>query len=154
MDEESVIQYVTNTFDGVDIVEASGDRFFFYDPGGDLEPDRTLPFATLVTGDHYDTVSNLDRPGIYRLNIGISRDTYRNLFGPDLPRAGEDGTVDTGHDFTALDQIMPHPVYAPQFWVCVLNPSEATFALVRPLLAEAYDRAVSRHARLHPTDKA
>jgi hypothetical protein len=30
-------------------------------------------------------------------------------------------------------------------WVCVLNPSPATFETIKPLLAEAYQRAVSRH---------
>jgi hypothetical protein len=32
-------------------------------------------------------------------------------------------------------------------WLCVLNPSEATFEEVRPLLAEAYALAVNRRAR-------
>ena len=38
-------------------------------------------------------------------------------------------------------------VYAPMSWVCVLNPSVATFQAVRPLLAEAYQLAVSRYAK-------
>jgi hypothetical protein len=41
---------------------------------------------------------------------------------------------------------MPHPVYAPQSWVCVLNPSRETFEAVQPLLAEAYSIAANRHA--------
>ncbi|MGH2370118.1 MAG: DUF6194 family protein, partial [Chloroflexota bacterium] len=57
------------------------------------------------------------------------------------------GVVDTGHDFTVLDQLLPHPVYAPMSRVCVLKPSDATFQAARPLLAEAYDLAVRRHAR-------
>ncbi|WP_437870642.1 DUF6194 family protein [Sorangium sp. So ce363] len=32
--------------------------------------------------------------------------------------------------------------------VCVLNPSDATFEAARPLLAEAYQQAVSRYAKL------
>jgi predicted DNA-binding protein (MmcQ/YjbR family) len=32
-------------------------------------------------------------------------------------------------------------------WVCVLNPSAATFEAVRPLLAEAYELAVSKRAK-------
>ena len=60
---------------------------------------------------------------------------------------GAVGIGDTDHDFTALDQLMPHPVYAPQSWVCVLNPSDATFQKIQPLLAEAYDLAVSRYTR-------
>jgi hypothetical protein len=42
---------------------------------------------------------------------------------------------------------MPHPVYAPQGWVCVLNPSAETFERVKPLLREAYEIAVARVAR-------
>ena len=146
MDESSIIQYITDAFDGVDVVVASGDAFFFYDPGRALPPDRRLPFATLVTGDRYDSASQLDRPSVFRLNVGVSAETYRSLFGPQPSNPGPSGVVDTGHDFTALDQILPHPVYAPMSWVCVLNPSDATFEAVRPLLAEAYDLAARRYA--------
>jgi len=132
------------------VVTDSGSTFYFYDPAGDAPPDRRFPFATLVTNDAYDRASQLDRPEVFRLNVGVSRETYRSLFDQQAPRAEEDGIVDTGHDFTELDRIMPHPIYAPQFWVCVLNPSDATFQDVRPLLAEAYGRAVSRHARQRP----
>ena len=35
---------------------------------------------------------------------------------------------------------MPHPVYARQNWVCILNPSEESFdRVVKPLLTEAHD---------------
>ena len=79
---------------------------------------------------------------MFRLNIGVGKETFSSLFGP-LPWSA-------GRDFTVLDQIMPHPVYAPQAWVCVLNPRDATFQAVRPLLAEAYDLAVRRYARVRP----
>ena len=52
-----------------------------------------------------------------------------------------------GHDFTALDQLLPHPVYARLYWVCVLNPSAATFEVVKPLLANAYGLAVSKYGK-------
>lgn len=149
MSEEAVMQYIMDTFPGVGAVEVSGNHFFFSEPDGD----RRHPFATLVTNDLYEVVSNLNRPGVYRLNIGVSREFYRALFGPEALRPIEAGSVETGHDFSALDQIMPHPVYAPQFWLCVLNPSEATFDIVKPLLAEAYDRSARRRARSSGTDR-
>jgi hypothetical protein len=147
MDEATITQYITDTFGGVDIVVALDASFFFYNPDREPEPDRRFPFATLVTNDNHDQASNLNRPSVFRLNVGVSRATYRSLFGqqPAFPDGG--GVVDTGHDFTTLDQIMPHPIYAAMSWVCVLNPSEATFQAVRPLLAEAYDLAVSRYAK-------
>jgi hypothetical protein len=130
----------------VDIVIASqeggapeiawGDTFFIYDPERNLEDTKRFPFATIVTKDYgdFDNASNLDRPGVFRLNIGLSKATYDSLFGD----AGEE------HDFTALDRLLPHPVYGRNHWVCVLNPSDATFETLRPLLREAYDRAVAR----------
>jgi hypothetical protein len=89
----------------------------------------------------------LNRTSVFRLNIGVSKDTYRSLFGPQPALPGPAGVVDTGHDFSALDQLLPHPLYAPQSWVCVLNPSAETFQAVKPLLAEAYALAVRRHAK-------
>ncbi|HEX8693849.1 MAG TPA: DUF6194 family protein [Longimicrobium sp.] len=160
MDETSITRYIADTFAGVDATVASrengapeiawGDTFFIYDPDGDLPPQHQFPFATIVTRDYgdFDRASNLDRPGVFRLNIGVGKDTYRSLFGPQPPPPGAAGVAGTGHDFTALDVVMPHPVYAPQSWVCILNPSDATFqAEVRPLLADAYEVAARRHAR-------
>ncbi len=76
MDEAAIIQYITDTFDGVNVDTAGGDSFFSCDP------DRKFPFATLVTKDNeYDSASNLNRPSVFRLNIGISKARYRELFG-------------------------------------------------------------------------
>lgn len=165
MNEVSIIQYISKTFAGVDVLRpeagegpeiAQGDTFFIYDPDRDLEDNRRFPFATIVTKDYgdFDDASNLNRPGVFRLNIGISRDAYRSLFGTQPSSPGEGGVVDTGHDFTALDQLMPHPVYAPQSWVCVLNPGDETFQKLQPLLAEAYERAVRRYAKARPADES
>jgi hypothetical protein len=57
---------------------------------------------------------------------------------------GTAAEADAGYDFTVLDQLLPHPVYAPQSWVCVLNPSAETFERLRPLPAEAYGRVARR----------
>ncbi len=154
MDQGSIIRYIVDTFAGVEVVTgtegiAAGDTFFMYDPDRKLDPKHKFPFATIVTKDYgdFDCASNLNRPGVFRLNIGVSGDTYRSLFGPQPSPPGAGGVVDTGHDFTALDRLLPHPVYAPQSWVCVLNPSAETFETLRPLLAEAYERAVKRQLR-------
>ncbi|HEX5500648.1 MAG TPA: DUF6194 family protein [Thermomicrobiales bacterium] len=147
MDPDTITRYIVETFANVDVVVASGDSFFFYNPPEDQPPDRRFPFATLVTGDQHDQASNLRQPGVFRLNIGVSPETFRSLFGQQPAADSEPTGLETpGYDFTALDRIMPHPVYGRMFWACVLNPSDATFDTARPLLAEAYDRAVKRHA--------
>ena len=129
------MDYITKTFPGVETSNAFGYTFFFY------KSDHKLPFATIASSDNeYEHISNLDRPGVFRLNIGISRQSFQSLFGT--------AKVDiSSYDFTALDVIMPHPDYAPQNFICVLSPSEATFEQIRPLLAEAYDIAVRRYNR-------
>ncbi len=133
MDELSVIEYITNTFAEVEQINAYGYEMFFY------KSDRKLSFATMISSDYdYDHVSNLDRPDVFRLNIGVSKQTFESLFGTE--------NIDVNsYDFTALDTIMPHPEYAQQHYICVLSPSEATFERIRPLLAEAYDIAMRRY---------
>lgn len=144
MVEESEIITAITALGQVDHVETDGNHFFFFDPGPPLGTDRRLPFATLVTTDAYDRASNLDRPGVYRLNLGVKPDTYRRLFGAPPAATREMNVVDTGHDYTRLGELMPHPVYAPLSWVCVLNPGPETFGAVRPLLEEAYRIAARR----------
>jgi len=144
---DDIHHYITETFAGLDIADYKGDRFYSYDPGSLLPPAKRMPFATLVLDDHHDTVSRLHREGVYRLNFGVEKETYRRMFGgqPAFP-TDPAGVVDTGHDFSTLDQIMPHPVYAAMSWLCVLCPSQATFVTVKDLLAEAYRIGVERHA--------
>lgn len=140
MNEAEMAQYIFDTFPRVETAENLGYKFFFYGA------DRMLPFATIATSDSdYERVSNHIRPGVFRLNIGVSRQTFRSLFGADH--------VDVSrYDYAALDRIMPHPDYAAQNWLCVLNPTEATFDQVRTFLAEAYELARSRSTKRTKTE--
>jgi hypothetical protein len=141
MTEASIVAHITTAFAGVETTEAMGATFCFV---GD---ERMMPFATLVTSDEHDDASDLHRPGVFRLNIGVGKGTFESLFGP-LPKGGGAYEAIAGFDYAALDRVMPHPVYGRQYWVCVLNPSEGTFeARVKPLLAEAYARAARRGER-------
>jgi Family of unknown function (DUF6194) len=113
---------------------AWGDTFFFYDPGGVA---HKTPFATIVIKDYpgWDEASNVDRPGVFRLNIAVGKAAFEALFGA----TGE-------HDYTALDTLFPHPVYADQHWVSVLNPV-TTDEQVKDLFRTARDLAQGRHER-------
>ncbi len=135
MQEAVIAQYILDTFPGVETAENLGYKFFFYGA------EHMLPFATLASADNdNDRVSNLDRPGVFRLNIGVSKQTFQSLFGADKVDVSQ-------YDYTALDRIMPHPDYAPQKWICVLNPGQATLEQVRTFLAEAYELARVREIR-------
>lgn len=143
MDIVSITEYIDSTFADIHIVKAWGETSFFYNP--DRKLPRGIYFVTIKEKNgHNDRASNLDRSEVFRLNIGISKSTFRSLFGqqPSRPQAGR--VVDTGHDFTALDQLMPHPVYGWMSWVAVLNPSATTFEGVKPLLSEAYSLAIAK----------
>jgi Family of unknown function (DUF6194) len=153
VNEAEISRYITETFEGVDVVADAGNSFFFYNPDSNVPPDHKFPFVTLVTSDIYDQFSNLNRPSVFRLNIGIGKQTFRSLFGEHSLPCGRDSAAESGenasdYDFTALDQVMPHPVYGRMYWVCVLNPGDETFETqVRPLLDQAYELAVSRYKR-------
>lgn len=141
MNEDELLHYITDTFAGVETASAFGCTMFFHGP------DRLMPFATVADSDSdHDRVSNLDRTGVYRLNIGVGPELYETLLGPPPAPPGPSGIVETGHDFAALDEIMPHPTYAPQAWVCVLNPGPRTLKTVKKLLAQAHALAVRKNA--------
>ena len=152
MTEDELIHFIAD-LPGVTVVTASeaggapkaawGDSFFFYDPDGD-EAARKFPFATIVTKDYdgFDMASNLNRQGIYRLNVGVGRIRFEELVGyspAQHPSHEED------FDYTTLDCLLPHPAYAAQAWVSVLNPGDKTGGLARSLIVEAHGRAAQRH---------
>jgi hypothetical protein len=134
MNELEVKDYIMKTFPEVEMLNNYGYDMFFY------KSDRKLSFATLISSDYeYDNVSNLNRPGVFRLNIGVSKQTFQSLFGKDEVNRKD-------YDFTVLDEIMPHPEYAQYHFICVLSPGDKTFEKIRSLLAEAYDIAARRYA--------
>ncbi len=145
MNAEELTTYIRDTFSGTRVDEAQGDTFFTYDPDGDLPADRWLPFATIVTSDNYDTVSDLNHPDTYRLNMGLTKKTYTTLLGPAPTTRDENGILLSNEDYATRDRLLPHPVYANQHWACVINPTEATLNKIEPLLAEAYNFATRKH---------
>ena len=103
-----------------------------------LDSEKHWPnFATIVWNDDFDEASNLSRPGFFRVNIGVGREAFQRLVGSI-----------SEPDHTAVDQLLPHPISAKQNWISIINPSESTVRdTVLPLIAEAYDRLVTRRQR-------
>jgi Family of unknown function (DUF6194) len=153
--EAEIIEYVSG-LSGVVTLTASeengshesawGDTFFFYDPERNRPENQRLPFATLVTHDYagWDTESQLDRDGIFRVNIAIGRSGFEALLG--YPPAQHEAHHDE-FDYAATDVVLPHPTYASQGWVSILSPAVQTGIQVRQLLDEAHALAERRHAR-------
>jgi hypothetical protein len=140
-DPEAVTRLILERYPETDLITIPGASFF------SVDPEKHWPnFATIVTTDEHDegAPSNLaGRSGVFRLNIGVSRATFERLVGSlEHP------------DYAALDTLLPHPVYAKQLWVSILNPSDETFRdVVLPLIAEAHDRVAEVRARHRRDDR-
>lgn len=144
MDASTITDHILEAYEHVRTGTYWGDTFFYYNP----DPDRAdeFYFASLKSADDdYDNASNLNRPGYFRLNIGVGKETFFSLFGSRPARPTAEGQFDEGYDFTAADELMPHPVYGRQYWISVVNPSAATFAKLRPLLDEAYGLVAEKY---------
>jgi hypothetical protein len=135
---------VTAGEDGGAPEAAWGDSFFSYAPDGEPPTDHRFLFATIVTKDYdgFDTASRLNRPGVFRLNIAVGRAEFERLLG--YPPAAH-AERHAGIDYAAHDRILPHPLYAAQSWISIVNPGDETGARARPLLREAHARAAERH---------
>lgn len=137
MQVEDIMEYMINTYrDDLIVGHNWGERGIFFNPGRKL-PKGVYVLTFKERDGPNDCASNVNRTGVYRLNLGISKSAFVNLFGeiPARPPAGS--VVTTGHDFTQLDQIMPHPVYGWMTWLGVLSPSQSTFETLKPLIVEA-----------------
>ncbi|NKQ55337.1 hypothetical protein HFP15_20840 [Amycolatopsis sp. K13G38] len=106
-----------------------GDVFFYYAPDGVVP--KAQPFATIVTKDYPDdTVSGLDRPGVFRVNVDAKAKT-----------------MDEDVDYRGADVVFPHPLYGRMGWLSVVNPGPRTVERLGELLRDAHGRARARYER-------
>jgi hypothetical protein len=146
MTEDDIIAFATALLPGTVAVTAGedtgapeaawGDTFFFYDPDDGGPEARKFPYATIVVHDYegFDTASDLNREGVFRLNLWVGRELAGTYAGGQT-------------DYTVTDRVIPHPVYAAQGWVSILNPGPATDEAARSLFAQAHAAAAERHRR-------
>lgn len=146
MEAGEVVAALTERFVGLVPTASWGETSLFYNPGH-LLPNGVY-FSTVKEHDGpNDTASGLDREDVFRVALGLPVDRYEELFGPRPPRPAKGTVVATGHDFTLLDVVTPHPVYAWMGWVQVLNPSRPVFDEMAVLFAEAYRQATAKFDR-------
>ena len=140
MTPAEIIYYCQQQLPGVINATNWGEEGIFYNPNHTLKKGVYILTIKEKDGDN-DKASNLNRPGIFRVNLGIRKPTFTDMFGPIPKRPPASGVVEMDYDFTTLDVIMPHPVYAWMGWVGVLSPSEKTFDRLKPLIQESYEYA-------------
>ncbi len=141
MTPNEIITIITSQLDGVKPKSSWGETSLFYNPQNILP--NGVYFCTIKekNGDN-DKSSDLSRKNIFRLSIGIPKDDYIAIFGDKPKRPEKGGVVDTGHDFTQIDALMPHPIYAWMSWVCILSPSQKNIEKILPLINKAHANAV------------
>src|SRR3954467_10171648 len=121
-----------NQLPGVTTANNFGYDLFFFGE------EQMTPFVSIAGSDNdYDNVSNLNRDGIFRVNIGVSSETYKRLF-PKVPEKV---------DYSQLNIFMPHPHYAAQNFICILNPSGPELEQNMAFIEEAYAIAKRRFER-------
>jgi hypothetical protein len=129
-DLEAMIQLIRDAFPDAVVARIESAAYF------SLDEKHWPNFATIVWTDGHDegAPSNLARPGVYRVNVGVERETFQRLVG---------GMTDP--DYAAFDRFVPHPVYARQRWIAVLNPSHETVRdALLALIAAGHDRLVAQ----------
>jgi hypothetical protein len=139
------IQIITNKYSGLVVNKNWGEIGLFYNPENKLKKGVYLLTFKEKDGSN-DKSSNLNRnKDLYRLNLGISKETFIKLFGciPSRPQAGK--VIDMKYDFTLENTIMPHPVYGWMSWIGVINPTESTFKTILPLIDEGYKLCIKKY---------
>ena len=62
---------------------------------------------------------------------------------PNRPLKGN--TVDMQYDFSTLNMLLPHPVYAWMSWMCILNPDKNSFNHIKQFINESYECAKKKY---------
>jgi hypothetical protein len=97
-DPQAITRMILESYPEAVVAEALGATFF------SLDEKHWPNFATIVTTDEHDegAPSDLARPGVFRLNIGVGRETFERLVGSmEAP------------DYAALDRLLPQPRLRP-----------------------------------------
>jgi Family of unknown function (DUF6194) len=136
--------WILNNYPDIIVTNAYRERSFFYNPDGSLP--KGIYFATIKESDEpNDKSSFLDRENMYRLSIGIGKKHYQDLFGACPARPIKGGIID--FDFSALNILMPHPIYAWISWVAINNPTKENIDTIKYLLDISYQSVIAKFSK-------
>lgn len=137
---DDILNYCLKNLKGTILIETWGEKAVFYNPGNTLKKGVYVLTIKEKDGEN-DKASGLNRKNIFRVNLGLRKETFIKLFDeiPARPAAGK--AVDMNYDFEKTDEILPHPVYAWMGWISILNPDKKTTDTLVPFINEAYSYA-------------
>jgi aminoglycoside phosphotransferase (APT) family kinase protein len=134
---EFILCYLLKNYSGLKVIDTWGEKSLFYNPDNLLK--RGIYFCTLKNKDGAnDKASHLHRADVFRVNFGISKNTFISIFRTIPKRPVKGGVIDGDYDFQNIDILTPHPIYGWMSWVSILNPSQYSFENLIPLLDESY----------------
>jgi ABC-type lipoprotein export system ATPase subunit len=140
-----IIAYVLEKFEGIVFGKDRGEKSLFYNP------QNLLPYGTQIISfkendTENDSFSKLDRKDVFRLNLNVSENTFKSMFGeiPKIQNKGE--SLKEKYDYSKLDVFLPHPIDAASSRISILNPSKQTFHnKLIPLMQESYEIAKEKY---------
>ncbi|MDE7209556.1 MAG: hypothetical protein K2O31_06690 [Clostridia bacterium] len=144
MTQTEIIKFCLDNLNDTALLNSWGESGIFYNPQSKLKRGIYVLTVKEKDGDN-DKSSKLNRDEVYRVNIGVRKDTFIQLFGKIPKRPPKGGVIDMPFDFSEIDRILPHPVYAWMGWICVLNPSQKTFETLKIFIQEAYEYAKEKY---------
>lgn len=150
MTPDEIIKYCLDNLEGTVLVKSWGERGIFYNLDKKLKRGIYVLTVKEKDGDN-DKGSNLDREGVYRMNLGVRKKAFSDMFGSVPKRPDKGCVVDMDYDFTEVNKVLPHPVYAWMSWICVLNPTKDSFEALKPLIRKAYEYAKEKFAKRKDT---
>ena len=138
--------WIFQNYQGLIVTKAYRETSFFYNP------DETLPrgiyFATIKESDGpNDRASKLDREGIYRFSIGVGKKQYQEMFGNIPKRPSKGNIVKLDFDFSRLNEMMPHPIYAWMGWVCINSLTSENLERLKFLLDISYKNVLNKYSK-------
>ena len=148
---DEILQYCLENLPGTVFHSCYGEKCIFYNPANKLK--HGIYVLTIKEKDgNNDKSSNLNREGIFRINFGVTKNTFINKFGFIPARPLKGNTVDMQYDFSTLNMLLPHPVYAWMAWLCILNPDKNSFDNIKQFINESYEYAkekYNKHKKLY-----
>jgi hypothetical protein len=146
MNPTELENWILENYKGIVVTNAYRERSFFYNPQYSLP--KGIYFATIKESDGpNDRASKLDREGIYRFSIGVGKKQYQEMFGEVPKRPTKGNIVSLDFDFSTLNEIMPHPIYAWMGWVFILNPELEVIESIKNLLDISYLNCLMKYKR-------
>ncbi len=106
MTPTEIIKFCLDNLNDTALLNSWDESGIFYNPQSKLKRGIYVLTVKEKDGDN-DKSSKLNRDEVYRVNIGVRKDTFIQLFGKIPKRPPKGGVIDMPFDFSEIDRIFP-----------------------------------------------